>query len=302
MSKPAATLVATFVAAPGVKLPFDLGMRALAGAGIGGEPQLSWLSAGEALDATFQSARASAELCVALESCLSPAPIDVIVQPQATRRKKLLVADMDATILVEESLDELAGRCGLRDEVERVTAQAMRGDIDFEAALATRVALFAGRPAALLQDLAQTLRASPGAQTLVATMRAHGAFAALVSGGFVEVAQPVSTRLGFDDFFANRLEVVSGRLTGRVTPPIRSGPAKAQTLAALRQARGLSFEETLAVGDGANDLEMLACAGLGVAYRAKPRVAAAAAARLRHADLAALLFAQGFSRREFVAA
>jgi len=297
MSKSGEAQVATLIAAPGETFASAEVSPALAAAGA--TPiELRWLERNVALDALFE--RAPADLAEAIEAALAPRRIDVIVQPAAHRRKALLIADMDATMIEEESLDELARGLGLGEKVARLTEAAMRGDIPFEAALATRVALFEGVAVEAIERLAKRLTPSCGGATLVATMRAHGAFTVLASGGFTLFAAPIGAGLGFDAIFANRLEIESGRLTGRITPPIRGAGAKGETLAALRQARGLAVEATLAVGDGANDLEMLAGAGLGVAYRAKPRVAARAAERLNHADLTALLYAQGFSRAEFV--
>jgi phosphoserine phosphatase len=295
MSKQEPLYVATFVAAAGERLGPDDAREALDAAGAR-PTELRQLAEGTALDAVFVG-EAKAQ---AIEAALGARRIDVIVQPLERRRKTLLVADMDATMIVEESLDELARLVGVGDAVARLTERAMRGDVPFEEALATRVALFAGVPVGLIEEVAARLTPSPGAATLVATMRAHGGYAALVSGGFTVFAEKAAARLGFDACFANSLEIASGRLTGRVAPPIRGGTAKTEALEYLRARTGIAQEATLAVGDGANDLEMLAAAGLGVAYRAKPRVAARAAARLNHADLAALLYAQGYARDEFV--
>lgn len=297
MSKQTPTHVATFIAAPDERIVPNVVLAALAAADVR-PAELRWLEEGVALDALL-AGDAEAR---AIEAALAPRPMDVIVQPLSHRRKALLVADMDATMIVEESLDELARRVGVGEEVRRLTERAMRGDIAFEGALAARVALFEGVAVEAIDEIAASLTPSPGAATLVATMRAHGAYAALVSGGFTAFAEKVAARLRFDACFANRLEVAAGRLTGRVAPPIRGGAAKTEALEFLRETGRLSREATLAIGDGANDLDMLAAAGLGVAYRAKPRVAAGAAARLNCADLTALLYAQGFTRQEFVKA
>jgi phosphoserine phosphatase len=295
MSKQAPSHVATFIAAPGERLTADAARTALAAAGVL-PTELRWLDEGAALDA-FLAGAAPTQV---VEAALAPQRVDVIVQPLSRRRKALLVADMDATMIVEESLDELARLVGVDERVARLTEQAMRGDIGFEQALAERVALFEGVAMEAIDEIAASLTPSPGAATLVATMRAHGAHTALVSGGFMDFAQRVAARLRFDAAFANSLEVGAGRLIGRVAPPIRGAAAKAEALESLRSSIGVSREATLAIGDGANDLDMLLAAGLGVAYRAKPRVAAAAPARLNHADLTGLLYAQGFTGQEFV--
>jgi phosphoserine phosphatase len=305
MSKPSAPQpalphVATLVAAPDVRFSAARAREALATAGV--EPEEArWLDAGRALDLLFTAPEARIDgIARRIEGLLTQARIDVIVQPRASRRKRLLVADMDSTIIAQECLDELAGLIGKSEEVARLTAKAMRGEVDFEAALSARVALFAGLAVERMEEIVLRLTPTPGARTLVATMRAHGAHAALVSGGFTPFAEPVATRLGFNAFFANRLEIEDGRLTGRILPPILGGAAKAEILARLCETHGFAAQATLVVGDGANDLEMLATAGLGVAFRAKPVVAARAQARLNHADLTALLHAQGFAREDFV--
>ncbi len=299
MSKMATPYVATFVAAPDARFDAETALHALEAAGVAPD-KIVWLDQGAALDVFFESNEETAStIQTSVENLLGAAPIDVIAQPVASRRKALLVADMDATMIAEECLDELAQTIGQGEAVAALTARAMHGEIDFESALTTRVALFEGVSVESIQKLVEGLTPNPGAHRLVATMRTHGAHTALVSGGFTLFAAPVGARLHFHEVFANRFETKGGRLTGRVTPPIRGKKAKGAILAALRNARGLKPQATLAVGDGANDLDMLAEAGLGVAFRAKPQVAAMARARLNHADLTALLFAQGFVRADF---
>ncbi|QGM47654.1 phosphoserine phosphatase SerB [Methylocystis heyeri] len=293
----AAHFVATFVAAPGAALEEPLAVGAVEAAGVR-LLDASWLERGVALDIFIETPSHAA--LKAMEAALCGAPVDIIAQPAATRRKSLLVADMDATMIAEECLDELACVIGKQEAVSALTAQAMRGEIDFEQALVTRVAMFEGVTVEAIEELIGRLSPSPGAKTLVATMSAAGGHTALVSGGFTLFAEAVARRLGFDEFFANSLEIEHGRLTGRITPPIRGKQAKGEILTRLRDARGLAPTTTLAVGDGANDLDMLARAGLGAAWRAKPQVAAMAKARIDHADLTALLYAQGFRREEFV--
>ncbi|MGF1650117.1 MAG: phosphoserine phosphatase SerB [Hyphomicrobiaceae bacterium] len=212
---------------------------------------------------------------------------------------KLLVADMESTIIEQEMLDELAGEIGLRDRVAKITERAMRGELDFEAAITERVALLAGLDAAVLDTLAaERISTMAGARELVATMKARGAYCALVSGGFTHFTRKVAAELGFDEHRANSLEIVNGKLTGRVVPPILGKNAKLAALRELSNSNGLTVSETVAVGDGANDLAMLREAGLGVAFRAKPQVQAEMrrhprGAVVTHCDLTAILYLQG---------
>ncbi|MFE1602229.1 phosphoserine phosphatase SerB [Methylobacterium sp. ID0610] len=237
-----------------------------------------------------------------LRRALDGEPIDVAVLPaDAHRRKRLFLADMDSTMIGQECIDELADRVGLKEHVAAITERAMRGEIAFEPALRERVALLKGLPAgAIAEVIAERITLTPGGRTLVRTLRAHGAYTALVSGGFTLFTGPVAERIGFQEHRANRLVVEAGQLTGTVEEPIVGRDAKRAALIELRDRLGLPAAETLAVGDGANDLAMLGEAGLGVAFRAKPAVAAAAHARVEHGDLTALLYLQGFSAAEFV--
>jgi phosphoserine phosphatase len=231
----------------------------------------------------------------AIRRMIAPAPLDVVIQPQAHRRKRLLLADMDSTMIGQECIDELAEHAGLKAEVAAITERAMAGEIAFEPALRERVALLAGLPVGIIEEIiAQRISLTPGGKALVQTMGAKGAYTCLVSGGFTLFTGPISGLIGFDEHRANRLVVENDRLAGRVEEPILGREAKVATLAELRERLGLRREETLAVGDGANDLGMLAEAGLGVAFRAKPAVAAAAHARIDHGDLTALLSTQGY--------
>ena len=231
------------------------------------------------------------------------APIDVVVQPAADREKRLLIADMDSTMITVECIDELADYAGIKPQVAAVTERAMRGELDFAAALDARVALLRGLPEdAIDQCLADRVRLTRGAETLVRTMRARGGFAVLVSGGFTRFAEPVAAQIGFDRVIANRLLIADGLLNGEVAKPIVDASTKEATLAARIEELGVAPERTMAVGDGANDLPMIRRAGLGVAYRAKPVVAAAADARIEHGGLTGLLYAQGIARAEWVAA
>lgn len=226
--------------------------------------------------------------------------IDVNCVPARDRRKRLLIADMDSTVITVECIDEVADFAGVRDRVQPVTERAMRGEIGFEDALRERVALVEGLEEARLQAVFdQRVRLTPGARTLVGTMRAHGAHAALVSGGFSFFTERVAAATGFDEHRANRLLAVDGRLTGRVAEPVLGRAAKFEALEELTARLGIAPRDVLAVGDGANDLAMIEAAGLGVAFRAKPVVAERADASIRHGDLTALLYLQGFSSDEF---
>jgi phosphoserine phosphatase len=243
----------------------------------------------------------------AIESRLREArgdlPIDIVVQPRAFRRKKLFLADMDSTMIGQECIDELADFAGLKTHVAGITERAMRGEIEFEPALRERVALLKGLPVSVVDEvLAKRITLTSGGRELVATMRAHGAYTCLISGGFTLFTNAVAAKIGFQENRANQLTVEHGKLTGEVAEPILGRAAKLATLIELRESFDLDEIDTLVVGDGANDLHMIQQAGLGVAYHAKPAVAAAAAARIDHGDLSALLYAQGFRRDEFVEA
>jgi phosphoserine phosphatase len=237
-----------------------------------------------------------------LRAALAGESVDVIVQGAASRRKKLLLADMDSTMVGQECIDELADLAGVKAQVADITERAMRGEIEFAGALRERVRLLRGLPTAAITEVMKSrIRVNPGAVTLVATMRSHGAYTCLVTGGFTGFSEPVGNMIGFQENHANRLLVdAHQRLTGEVGEPIFARESKLATLINLRERLHLRTEETLAVGDGANDIEMLQAAGLGIAYHAKPKVAAAAASRIDYADLTALLYAQGYKREEFV--
>lgn len=225
--------------------------------------------------------------------------LDVNVVAAANRRKKLLVADMDSTIIGCECIDELADQVGLKPQVAAITERAMRGELDFPSALRERVALLKGLPlSALARVYAERVRLNPGARALVATMRAHGAYSVLVSGGFTYFTQRVAEDAGFDAHQANVLVDDGQALTGRVLEPILGREAKLEALERHAERLGLSVDDVLAVGDGANDLDMIQRAGLGVAYHAKPVVADGAQASIVHGDLTALLHLQGYRERE----
>jgi phosphoserine phosphatase len=229
------------------------------------------------------------------------AKLDLVVQEAADRRKRLIVADLESTLIENEMLDDLADFIGARDKVAEITRLAMNGEIDFVAALKSRVALFKDLPETALAAAATGIRLMPGAAVLVATLRAHGAFVALATGGFSVFVRCVQTRLEFDAVFANELIVDGGRLTGEAREPILTREGKRDALTSLAAKRDIPLRLTLAVGDGANDLPMLKAAGLGVAFHAKPAVAERAVHRIDHCDLTALLYAQGYRRAEFAA-
>jgi len=269
--------------------------RSLRNAWGGGD--VRWLAADEA--AEFDIAEIPSNLAKTWEG-VQTMDVDLNVLPGAGRRKKMLLADMDSTMIEQECLDELAGHAGFGDRVKAITAQAMNGEMDFEDAIDARVALLAGQPESIIQTvLAERVTLMPGGQVLLATMKAHGAHAALVSGGFTSFTGAVAGILGFDEHRANELLANDGRLTGKVAKPILGKDAKVVALNGITARLGLSAQDVLAVGDGANDLGMLGAAGLGVALHAKPAVQAACPVRVNFCDLTALLFLQGYARDKF---
>ena len=228
--------------------------------------------------------------------------VDLVILPAAGRRKRMLLADMDSTMIQQECIDELADVAGVGDRVKDITARAMNGELDFEAAIRERVGLLRDLPETVIADvLATRIAYMPGGAVLLATMKAHGAYAALVSGGFTAFTSAVAARLGFDENRANNLLVEDGRLTGEVGMPILGQQAKVDALEEITARLGLTEADVLAVGDGANDLGMLGRAGMGVALHAKPAVAAQCDVRVNFGDLTALLYLQGYARDEFVA-
>jgi phosphoserine phosphatase len=249
-----------------------------------------WLAPGLACEIPFEGTAKS----------LSVPGVDAVVLPTAGRRKRLLVADMESTMIENEMLNELADFLGLRERIAAITARAMNGELDFASALAERVGLLKGLPVGKLDEAAKRIRYTPGGATLVATMKKHGATCALVSGGFTYFTTMVRKALGFDLESANVLEHDGTALAGTVELPILGKEAKLATLGRLCAERDLHVGEALTVGDGANDLPMLKAAGLGVAFHAKPVVAAEVGARIDHGDLTALLYLQGYRRSEFV--
>lgn len=235
----------------------------------------------------------------AVRDSLKEQRIDLAVQPVEGRRKRLLLADLESTIVTRELTDELGALAGIGPRIAAITARAMRGEIDFAASLRERIGLLAGQPSALLDEVRERLELTAGARTLVQTMRANGAYTALVSGGFECFAKPAAAACGFDEVRANRLLLQENRLTGQVAEPILGPEGKLAALNALAAERGLPLESTAAVGDGANDIPMLQSAGLGIAFHGKPAVAAAARIRLDHADLTGMLYLQGYRSEEF---
>ncbi|GMB80727.1 phosphoserine phosphatase SerB [Shinella zoogloeoides] len=262
---------------------------------------LYWLADGIACDIAL---RDDSDIHAARDTILAiiaGAPIDLAVQEAETRRKKLLIADMDSTMIGQECIDELAAEVGLKDKVAAITARAMNGEIAFEPALRERVALLKGLPVSVIGDVIEKrITLTPGGRELIATMKAKGYYTALVSGGFTVFTSRIAETLGFDENRANILLAAGGRLTGEVAEPILGKQAKVDALVEISARLGISPEEAMAVGDGANDLGMLHLSGAGVALHAKPAVAAEAKIRIDHGDLTALLYLQGYRKSDFM--
>ncbi|HZL29992.1 MAG TPA: phosphoserine phosphatase SerB [Pseudolabrys sp.] len=290
--------IATLIAAPG-----QLSAEALVRAAVAlpGATNPYWLAEGAAADIPF-SATAGADQRVLAETLRAHlAATDVVVQPATNRRKKLFLADMDSTMIGQECIDELAAFAGLKAHVAAITERAMRGEIEFEPALRERVALLKGLPLSVIAEVMDKhISLTPGARTLIATMRANGAHTCLVSGGFTLFTDRIAAMIGFDEARANALTINGDKLAGLVAEPIFGRASKRKILVELRDRLKLDAGDSMAVGDGANDLDMILEAGLGIAYHAKPKVAAAAPARIEHGDLTALLYVQGYRREEFV--
>jgi phosphoserine phosphatase len=295
------THVATLIASPAAP---TLGDDVLAHA-HGSLPHAGdavWLDPGIAADIPFtpEAGADQRELTERVRAALDGTPIDIAVQPVVHRRKRLFVADMDSTMIGQECIDELADLVGLKTHVSAITERAMRGEIAFEPALRERVALLKGLPETVIEEVISTrITLTSGARLLVETMKRHGAHTCLVSGGFSLFTRRVAEMIGFDENHANTLLIEDGKLTGKVDEPVLGREAKLDTLLELARYLQVPMEETLAVGDGANDLAMIQRAGLGVAFHAKPAVAAAAHVRVDHGDLTALLYIQGYRREDF---
>ena len=287
--------VVTLIAATSFVLEEQTAQTARAALGSLGADSvtLDWLAPGRACDIAL-GGLAPEQAEAAVRRALGELPVDVIAQAPANRKKRLLVADMESTIIQQEMLDELGDYVGLKQHIADITARAMNGEIDFKGAVRERVALLKGLKESVIDEVWQRATLMPGAKALVATMRANGATCVLVSGGFRCFTERVRTWVGFDDDRGNVLEVVDGTMTGAVVEPILDKDSKLEALLAYAGERHVPTSETMAVGDGANDLPMLLAAGLGVAYHAKPTVAAQARARVDHGDLTALLYAQGY--------
>jgi len=253
-----------------------------------------WLAKGEALEVADFAGRDAAV------AELAALPIDVNVVPAANRRKRLLIADMDSTMIEQECIDELGVMAGIGDHIKEITARAMRGELYFEGALTERVKLLKGLDAGIIDTiLRERISFMAGGRTLIATMKANGAYTALVSGGFTPFTAKVAADLGFDENQANDLIVADGVLTGEVGYPILGQQAKLDALRRISAGLGISTADALAVGDGANDLAMIGAAGMGVALHAKPQVQAEARYRVNHGDLTALLYLQGYEQSAF---
>jgi len=256
-----------------------------------------WLEPGIACDIPFDNVDVREAEKVA-RVALRNAPVDAIALPASpNRRKKALVADMESTIIRNEMLDELAFLAEIGEQVAEITAKAMNGELDFYAAIRERVALLKGQPATLLEEAAKRIRLMPGAQALVATLKQHGVHCALVSGGFDYYTKPIAAQLGFDEQQANHMIIENDAIAG-IAEPILGREAKLEALQRVARERGIGVEDCMTVGDGANDLAMLGAAGMGVAYRAKPKVQTEARINIRHGDLTALLYLQGYRADE----
>jgi phosphoserine phosphatase len=262
--------------------------------------QIDWLAKGIACDITLPQGADAAAVENALRSQLSDMPLDLAVQVHAERRKSILLADMDSTMIGQECIDELAAEVGLKEKVAAITARAMNGEIEFEPALRERVALLKGLPLTVIDRVIETrISLAPGGTELVRTMKKHGAHTVLVSGGFTLFTARIAAMIGFDENHANELLFEDGSLSGKVAEPILGRDAKVAALRDTAARLGRSISDSIVVGDGANDLGMIELAGTGVALHAKPAVAARAPMRIDHGDLTALLYIQGYKQSDF---
>ncbi|SFZ82797.1 phosphoserine phosphatase [Devosia enhydra] len=274
----------------------DVALAASIHKDVGGE--LNWLDHSVACE--IIAPKSTEALSIARDR-IGRKAVDAALVPQHGRRKNLLIADMDSTMIEQECIDELAAALGIKDAVAEITARAMNGELDFEQALDTRVALLKDLDLKAMEEVRrERITLAPGGRTLVQTMKAYGGYTALVSGGFTYFADYFAERIGFDEAVANVLELENNRLTGTVRKPIVDKDTKRTRLIALAEERNLPLSATMAVGDGANDLEMIGIAGMGVALHAKPSVAEKSPIRIDHGDLTALLYLQGFSEEDFI--
>lgn len=292
-------LVATLIANPSNPvLSPSIGERAAEAVNASG---LYWLADGIACDISLRDGTDASAARDKLLAVVGEAPIDLVIQDEETRRKKLLIADMDSTMIGQECIDELAAEVGLKEQVSEITARAMNGEIAFEPALRERVALLKGLPLSVVDEVIQKrITLTPGGPELIATMKARGHYTALVSGGFTVFTSRIAEMLGFHENRANTLLEDGGVLTGKVAEPILGKQAKVDALTEIAERLGIAADDAMAVGDGANDLGMLHLAGSGVALHAKPAVAAEAKMRIDHGDLTALLYIQGYRKSDFV--
>jgi phosphoserine phosphatase len=294
--------VLTLIAAPPpAALPAEEAIAALRRelAEAGGQPgPIHWLGRDQACDIEIAEQVAAIAEHIA-RARLRGTSVDVTVQRAENRRKRLLLADMESTIVIQELLDEVGRFVGIGEHIAEVTARAMRGEIDFAQSLRERVALLKGRSATVLEQVAAGIALTSGARSLVQTMRANGAYAVLLSGGFDYFASQVQNTCGFHEAWANRLLVANGRITGEVQRPIFDGAGKLRVTREAAARLSVPLDQAAAVGDGANDVPMLQAVGLGVAFRGKPAVVAATRFHLEHADLTGLLYLQGYRRDEF---
>ncbi|WP_311028408.1 phosphoserine phosphatase SerB [Mesorhizobium koreense] len=291
------SLIATLISSPGRLTPAigTMAMEAVSASAIG------WLAERTACEFALPEGADAETAELRLREALAAEPVDIVVQPAGGRRKRILIADMDSTMIDQECIDELADEIGMKDHIAAITRRAMNGEIAFEPALRERVLLLKGLPVAVIaQVLERRITLAAGGRELIATMKTNGTHTALVSGGFTAFTGPVAARLGFDENIANRLLEESGKLAGKVAEPILGRQAKADALVKIAARLKLTPADAMAVGDGANDLDMIRLAGSGVALHAKPSVAAEARIRIDHGDLTALLYVQGYRQSEFV--
>jgi phosphoserine phosphatase len=291
-------LIATLISHPAARiLAPQVAHKASEAVGASG---IDWLAENVACDLALPVGIDAETATAALRDCLTLVPVDIVVQESGARQKKILIADMDSTMIDQECIDELADEVGIKSQVAAITARSMNGEIAFEPALRERVALLKGLDAAVIDTIiAGRITLASGGRQLVTTMKKHGAWTALVSGGFDVFTSRIAEKLGFDENRANRLIENAGKLAGTVAEPILGRAAKAAALEEISARLGLQVSDAIAVGDGANDLDMIRLAGIGVALHAKPAVAAEADVRIDHGDLTALLHIQGYRQQDF---